>query len=87
MPACHIRLPGVPAAETAQGGTHIWWVKNITASSFLSEVRSKIKEYPVSDYHYYGLRYQGRESHGSSQIVVIMPDGDALVMMSSLNQE
>ncbi|XP_049275505.1 uncharacterized protein LOC125760001 [Rhipicephalus sanguineus] len=61
------------------------WVKNISSSSFLSEVRSKIKEYPVSDYHYYGLRYQGRERHSSSQIVVIMPDGDALAMMSSLN--
>ncbi|XP_070381469.1 glutathione hydrolase 1 proenzyme-like isoform X2 [Dermacentor albipictus] len=62
-------------------------VKNISSSSFLSEVRSRIKQYPVSDYRYYGLRFQGRESHSSCQFVVIMPDGDALAQMSSLNRD
>ncbi|XP_037555724.2 glutathione hydrolase 1 proenzyme [Dermacentor silvarum] len=62
-------------------------LKNISSSSFLSEVRSKIKEYPVSDHRYYGLRYQGRESHSSSQFVIIMPDGDALAVMSTLNRD
>ncbi|KAK8773578.1 hypothetical protein V5799_011889, partial [Amblyomma americanum] len=62
-------------------------LRNLSSSSFLSEVRSKIKGSPYSSHSYYGLRYQGRESKGSSQFVVLMPNGDALALMSTLNKE
>ncbi|KAM7296127.1 scoloptoxin SSD20-like [Ixodes scapularis] len=60
-------------------------LEQLASESFLADVRSKIRGTPFRDMRYYGVRYQKIESHGSGQIVILMPDGDALALMGSIN--
>ncbi|CAN7937637.1 unnamed protein product, partial [Ixodes hexagonus] len=60
-------------------------LEQLGSDSFLAEVKAKIRGTPFSDLRYYGVRYQKLESHGTGHIVVLMPDGDALALMGSIN--
>ncbi|XP_065286686.1 scoloptoxin SSD14-like [Dermacentor albipictus] len=50
-----------------------------------SVARGWIRELPNADASYYGLEPSSGTDHGSGQMCVISPDGDALCLVSSLN--
>lgn len=50
-----------------------------------SVAREWIRELPNADASYYGLEPSSGTDHGSGQMCVIGPDGDALCLVSSLN--
>lgn len=62
-------------------------LRNLSSEAFVNEVKSRIRGTPYRDPSYYGVRFSKVGSHGSGQMIVIMPNGDALAIMSTINKE
>ncbi|XP_064488800.1 scoloptoxin SSD14-like [Ornithodoros turicata] len=62
-------------------------VKSLVSSRETKTVSSKISDRPVPDTEFYGLSPDEIRDHGSGQICMIAPNGDAFAMTTTINTE
>lgn len=61
-------------------------MKQLTSEDFIQLTRSKISDTKTSqDPKFYGAKYAHLEDHGTANIVVLAPNGDAAVATSTVN--
>ncbi|XP_075158013.1 scoloptoxin SSD14 [Haematobia irritans] len=58
----------------------------LTSSSFAAEIRKLIKDDTTfTDFAYYGANFTNEEDHGTANLVVLAPNGDAISVTSTIN--
>ncbi|XP_064481684.1 scoloptoxin SSD14-like [Ornithodoros turicata] len=62
-------------------------MQTLTSNTYAARIKAKIKEQTVADTGYYGLNFTGKDGHGSGQLVIVAPNGDAISMVASINTE
>lgn len=61
-------------------------VKNLTDHNFAMEIRKKINDFQTyQDNEYYGAHYFSQYDHGTANINIIAPNGDAIAATGSIN--
>lgn len=61
-------------------------MKELTSDSYITLTRKKISDFMTSqDPSYYGAHYTQLKDHGTANIVVLAPNGDAAVATSTVN--
>ncbi|XP_060522603.1 glutathione hydrolase 1 proenzyme-like [Cylas formicarius] len=62
-------------------------VANLTSKSYADEIRKQISDTATSnDASYYGAKTTLTEDHGTAQVSVLAPNGDAISVTSTINQ-
>ncbi|CRL08032.1 CLUMA_CG020993, isoform A [Clunio marinus] len=61
-------------------------MRNLTDIQYAEEIRELINDEKTSDdFEYYGARYENQEDHGTAHISILMPNGDAVAVTSTIN--
>lgn len=61
-------------------------VKNLTDINFAMEIRKKIDDFHThQDYEYYGANFSSPNDHGTANINIIAPNGDAISATGTIN--
>lgn len=61
-------------------------VKNLTDMAFAEEIRAKIEDFiTYQDYEHYGANFSQQEDHGTANINIIAPNGDAISVTTTIN--
>lgn len=61
-------------------------VKNLTDPTFAHKIRDSIDDNRTyNSYEHYGANYTITEDHGTANIAVIAPNGDAVVITGTVN--
>ncbi|XP_055389785.1 glutathione hydrolase 1 proenzyme-like [Condylostylus longicornis] len=61
-------------------------IKNLEDPEFVKEIRKKIFDNKTfTDYRYYGANFSNVEDHGTANLAVLAPNGDAVVVTSTVN--
>ena len=61
-------------------------VKNLTSSEFADFIRLQINdERTFNDYEYYGAVFENSQDHGTANVCILAPNGDAVVATSTIN--
>lgn len=65
---------------------HLQLMSNLTDPKVAAIIRAKIEDNRTyNNYSHYGAQFDLTEDHGTANIVVIAPNGDALVATSTVN--
>lgn len=61
-------------------------MRNLTSVEYADEIRKLINDETTSqDFEYYGAHYENREDQGTAHISILMPNGDAVSVTSTIN--
>lgn len=61
-------------------------VQNLTDTKFAMEIREKINDFKTyQDYAHYGANFSSRTDHGTANINILAPNGDAISVTGTIN--
>lgn len=61
-------------------------VQNLTSHSFAEDIRRKIDDFKTyEDYKHYGANFSSKNDHGTANINIIAPNGDAISATGTIN--